>query len=48
MKTILIIEDEAHIARFVKTAMEQEGYQVHTADSSHRGLIETATRRPDL
>lgn len=48
MKTILIIEDEAHIARFVKTAMEQEGYQVYTADSSHRGLIEAATRRPDL
>ena len=48
MKTILIIEDEAHIARFIKTAMEQEGYQVYTADSSHRGLIEAATRRPDL
>ncbi len=48
MKTILIIEDEAHIARFIKTAMEQEGYQVFTADSSHRGLIEAATRRPDL
>ncbi|MGE6360783.1 response regulator [Psychrobacter sp. UBA3480] len=48
MKTILIIEDEAHIARFIKTAMEQEGYQIFTADSSHRGLIEAATRRPDL
>ena len=48
MKTILIIEDEAHIARFIKTAMEQEGYQVYTADSSHRGLVEAATRRPDL
>lgn len=48
MKTILIIEDEAHIARFIKTAMEQEGYQIFTAGSSHRGLIEAATRRPDL
>lgn len=48
MKTILIIEDEAHIARFIKIAMEQEGYQIFTADSSHRGLIEAATRRPDL
>ena len=48
MKTILIIEDEAHIARFIKTAMEQEGYQIFTADSSQRGLIEAATRRPDL
>lgn len=48
MKTILIIEDEAHITRFIKTAMEQEGYQIFTADSSRRGLIEAATRRPDL
>ena len=48
MNTILIIEDEAHIARFIKAAMEQEGYQIFTADSSHRGLIEAATRRPDL
>lgn len=48
MKTILIIEDEAHIARFIKTSMNQEGYQIFTADSSHRGLIEAATRRPDL
>lgn len=48
MKTILIIEDEIHIARFIKLSMEQEGYQVYIADSSHRGLIEAATRRPDL
>ena len=48
MKTILIIEDEAHIARFIKTAMEQEGYQVFSADSSNRGLVEAASRRPDL
>ena len=48
MKTILIIEDEAHIARFIKSAMEQENYQVYVADSSQRGLIEAASRRPDL
>ncbi|HCN18538.1 MULTISPECIES: response regulator [Psychrobacter] len=48
MKTILIIEDEAHITRFIKSVMEQEGYQVYTADSSQRGLIEAASRRPDL
>ena len=48
MKTILIIEDEAHITRFIKSVMEPEGYQVYTADSSQRGLIEAASRRPDL
>lgn len=48
MKTILIIEDEAHIARFIKTALEQEGYQVFVAGTSERGLIETASRRPEV
>ena len=48
MKTILIIEDEAHIARIIKTALEQEGYQVFVAGTSERGLIETASRRPEV
>lgn len=48
MKTILIIEDEAHIARFIKTALEQEGYQVFVAGTSERGLIDAASRRPEL
>ncbi|WP_296403837.1 response regulator [Psychrobacter sp.] len=48
MKSILIIEDEVHIARFIKTSLEQEGYQVHVAHLSKTGLIDAATRRPDL
>lgn len=48
MKTILIIEDEAHIARFIKTALEQEGYQVVVAGTSERGLIDAASRRPEV
>lgn len=47
-KTILIVEDEAHIARFIKTALEHEGYQVFVAGTSERGLIEAASRRPEL
>jgi len=45
---ILIVEDEAEIRRFVRLAMEAEGYEVHEADGVQRGLIEAGTRRPDL
>ncbi|MDP3166792.1 MAG: response regulator [Hydrogenophaga sp.] len=45
---ILVIEDEAHIRRFVRLALEAEGHAVHEADGYQRGLIEAATRRPDL
>ena len=48
MKTILIIEDEPHIARFVKQSLEETGWQVYTAETGKRGLIEAASRRPDL
>jgi two-component system KDP operon response regulator KdpE len=44
----LIVEDEPHIRRFVRAALEQEGWQVHEADTLARGLIEAATRKPDL
>lgn len=45
---ILIIEDEANIRRFIRLALEIEGFQVVEADSVQRGLIEVGTRRPDL
>lgn len=45
---ILVIEDEAHIRRFVRLALEAEGHAVHEADGYQRGLIEAGTRRPDL
>ncbi len=48
MKTILIIEDEPHIARFIKNALEEAQWQVHIAQTGQRGLIEAASRRPDL
>ena len=48
MKTILIIEDEPHIARFIKKVLEDEAWVVYTAETGQRGLIEAATRRPDL
>ncbi|WP_413739230.1 two-component system response regulator KdpE [Sodalis sp. RH21] len=45
---ILIIEDEDAIRRFVRQALEREGYRVFDAENMARGLIETATRKPDL
>jgi two-component system KDP operon response regulator KdpE len=44
----LLIEDEPHIRRFVRMAMESEGWHVAEADSLRRGLIDAGTRKPDL
>ncbi|WP_332743418.1 two-component system response regulator KdpE [Hydrogenophaga sp.] len=45
---VLIVEDEAHIRRFVRLTLEAEGHTVHEAENYQRGLIEAGTRRPDL
>jgi two-component system, OmpR family, KDP operon response regulator KdpE len=45
---VVLIEDEKQIRRFVKAALEAEGVSVHEADTGQRGLIEAATRKPDL
>ena len=44
----VVIEDEPQIRRFVRGALEAEGWQVHEADTVQRGLIEAGTRKPDL
>ncbi|WP_227657495.1 response regulator [Candidatus Magnetaquicoccus inordinatus] len=46
--TVVVIEDEPHIRRFVRTALEAEQYVVVEAENGARGLIDLATRRPDL
>ena len=48
LATILIVEDEQAIRRFVRSALEAEGFRVCEADGVQRGLIEAATRKPDL
>ena len=45
---ILIVEDNAEIRRFVRWTLQSEGYEVFEADGVKRGLIDAATRRPDL
>ena len=46
--TAVIIEDEPQIRRFVRAALEAEGWQVHEADTLKKGLTEAGTRKPDL
>jgi two-component system KDP operon response regulator KdpE len=45
---ILIVEDEKEIRRFMRHALEAEGFRVFEAESLQRGLIEAGTRKPDL
>lgn len=46
--SILVVEDEDDIRRFVRLALQAEGHAVHEAAGLQRGLIEAGTRRPDL
>ncbi len=46
--TALLVEDESQIRRFVRAALEEEGWHVHESASMQRGLIDAGTRRPDL
>jgi len=44
----ILIEDERQIRRFVRTALEAEGWNVYEADTLRQGLIDSGTRKPDL
>ncbi|GHD56619.1 two-component system response regulator KdpE [Jeongeupia chitinilytica] len=46
--TVVIVEDETQIARFVALALEGEGMVSHAAGSVRDGLIAVGTRQPDL
>ncbi|EIP90460.1 DNA-binding response regulator KdpE [Burkholderia humptydooensis MSMB43] len=46
--TVVLIEDEKQIRRFVRSALEEEGIAVFDAETGRQGLIEAATRKPDL
>ena len=44
----VVIEDEVHIRRFVRGALEDDGWQVFEADTVRSGLTEAGTRMPDM
>ena len=45
---VVVVEDDKQIRRFVRSTLESEGCQVFEADAARRGLVEAATRKPDL
>lgn len=47
-RNLVLVEDEPQIRRFVRAALEGEGWQVFEAATMKQGLVEAATRRPDL
>jgi len=44
----ILIEDEVQIRRFVRSALEAEGWHVFEAETAQRGLADAGTRKPDL
>jgi len=44
----LLVEDEPQIRRFVRAALEDEGWQIFEAATMQRGLIDCGTRKPNL
>lgn len=48
MSNILVVEDEPQIRRYLGAALLSDGFKVFEADTLQRGLIEVATRKPDL
>ncbi|HEX3848192.1 MAG TPA: two-component system response regulator KdpE [Steroidobacteraceae bacterium] len=44
----ILVEDERQIRRFVRTALEAEGWNVHETETLKQGLIDSGTRKPDL
>lgn len=46
--TVLIIEDEEPILRFLRAALNSQGYRSHSAQGAKEGLALCATEVPDL
>ena len=46
--TILVVEDEPEIRRFLRAALGVEGYRVVESASGRRGTIDAGTHKPDL
>lgn len=44
----VMVEDDPQIRRFVRFALEAEGWQVHLAETMRQGLTDCATRKPNL
>lgn len=47
-ETILIVEDDPQIRKFIKYALEKEGYQTHTASNGQNSLNVIVSEKIDL
>ncbi len=45
---IVLIEDEPQIRRFLRATLGSQGYRLFEATSGEDGLVEAATRQPDI
>jgi two-component system KDP operon response regulator KdpE len=46
--TLVVIEDDPQIRRFLRTGLSAEPFRIFEADNGKEGLVEAATRKPDL
>ena len=44
----LVIDDEAQMRRLLRVSLEGAGYRVFDAETGERGLLEAASRKPDV
>jgi two-component system, OmpR family, KDP operon response regulator KdpE len=45
---VVLIEDEAQIRRFLRATLTGQGYRLHEATNGADGLVEVASRQPDV
>ncbi|MCU0846746.1 MAG: response regulator [Spirochaetes bacterium] len=46
--TILIIDDEIQIRRFLKIGLESQGYRIFESERGEEGITQTVMRKPDV
>ena len=46
--TILVVEDEPEIRRFVRASLEAEGYRTVESGTAHRGRLDAGMHKPDM
>jgi len=46
--TAIVIDDEGQIRKLLRVVLEERGYHVVEAETGKSGLVEIATRRPDV
>jgi two-component system, OmpR family, KDP operon response regulator KdpE len=45
---LLVIEDDPQIRRFLRSGLSAEPFRVYEAETGAQGLVEAATRKPDI